>query len=329
MKEYSKKEIVENAILISQTFNTYDKKPKELTPSPLENTELSKDWNVVGHITSNNGFFSDFNKDKDNEVFFGYLLQSKTNENEYKAVVRGTANKAEWADNFKSLMEYHKEVGWVESGFYDIYENMNLRTLDGKTTKIAEGLTKIVNEKNAHLTITGHSLGSALSSYIMLDVSKNVKDKKNVDMCLFASPKPGNEQFSEDFQKVTDNYVVFNYSRDLVPCVPLEINGYEDLKNIQKITPQNSEAIIKDEVTSNHHVICYAAMLDYQAKTPEEWKSLLKENGCETDCINGPTNPSAKIEFSILDIVDKIRNVREKIFDSSENTVETPKIKRA
>ena len=104
MKEYSKKEIVENAILISQTFNTYDKKPKELTPSPLENTELSKDWNVVGHITSNNGFFSDFNKDKDNEVFFGYLLQSKTNENEYKAVVRGTANKAEWADNFKSLI---------------------------------------------------------------------------------------------------------------------------------------------------------------------------------------------------------------------------------
>jgi len=27
MKEYSKAKIVENAILISQTFNTYDKKP--------------------------------------------------------------------------------------------------------------------------------------------------------------------------------------------------------------------------------------------------------------------------------------------------------------
>lgn len=75
-------------------------------------------------------------------------------------------------------MEYHKEVGWFESGFYDIYENMNLTTLDGKTSKVAEGLTRLINEKNANLTITGHSLGSALSSYIMLDVSKNVKDKK-------------------------------------------------------------------------------------------------------------------------------------------------------
>ena len=132
------------------------------------------------------------------------------------------------------MNRFYKILLTVESGFYDIYENMNLTTLDGKTTKIAEGLTKIVNEKNAHLTITGHSLGSALSSYIMLDVSKNVKNKQNVDMCLFASPKPGNEKFSEDFQKVTDNYVVFNYSRDLVPCVPLEVTGYEDLENIKK-----------------------------------------------------------------------------------------------
>ena len=98
-------------------------------------------------------------------------------------------------------MEYHKEVGWVESGFYDIYENMNLRTLDGKTTKIAEGLTKIVNEKNAHLTITGHSLGQLLSSYIMLDVSKKCKRQKNVDMCLFASPKSEMNNFQRTFRK--------------------------------------------------------------------------------------------------------------------------------
>lgn len=28
MKEYSKKEIIDNAVLISQTFNTYEKKSK-------------------------------------------------------------------------------------------------------------------------------------------------------------------------------------------------------------------------------------------------------------------------------------------------------------
>jgi hypothetical protein len=32
-------------------------------------------------------------------------------------------------------------------------------------------------------------------------------------------------------------------------------------------------------------VICYAAMLNYSAKKPEEWNQLLKDNGCETDCI--------------------------------------------
>lgn len=315
MKEFTNSEVLENAILIAQTFNTYATKPKELTPTPLENTEITKNWNVAGYINSNNGFFSDFVKDKNQEVFFGYLLQAKENPNEYKAVIRGTANKAEWCDNFKSVLEFHKEVGWVESGFYDIYENMTLTTLDGKINSIAQGLSELVNKGN-NLTITGHSLGSALASYVMYDVSRKVNNKNNVDMCLFASPKPGNEKFSNDFQKVTDNYVVYNYSRDLVPDVPLEITGYEDLQNVKRITPQSAQAIIKDEVTSNHHVICYAAMIDYAAKKPEEWAQLLKDNGCDINCIQGPKNPNNKIAFSMYDVVDRIRQVREKIFDA-------------
>lgn len=315
MKEYTNPQLVENAILISQAFNTYTKKPNDLTPIPLENTEITQHWNVAGYINSNNGFFADFIHNKNQEVFFGYLLQSKTNHNEYKVVIRGTANKAEWCDNFKSVLEFHKPIGWVESGFYDIYENMTLTTLDGKTTQIAQGLSELV-DKGANLTITGHSLGAALATYIMYDVSRKVQHKENVDMCLFASPKPGNEKFSEDFQKVTDNYVVYNYSRDLVPDVPLEMIGYEDLQNVKTITPQSSQAVIKDEVASNHHVICYAAMLDYKAKTPEQWIQLLKDNGCGTDCIQGENNPNHKIAFSIYDVVDRIRQVREKMFDS-------------
>lgn len=315
MKEFTNQQVVENAILISQTFNTYTQKPNELTPTPLENTDITQNWNIAGYINSNNGFFSDFIHKKNQEVFFGYLLQSKTNDSEYKVVIRGTANKSEWCDNFKSLLEFHKDIGWVESGFYDIYENMTLTTLDGKTKAISQGLSELV-DKGSNLNITGHSLGAALATYIMYDVSRTVKNKQNVDMCLFASPKPGNEKFSEDFQKITDNYVVYNYSRDLVPDVPLEMIGYEDLENVKRITPQSSEAIIKDEVASNHHVICYAAMLDYKAKTPEQWTQLLKDNGCGTDCIQGANNPNHKIAFSMYDVVDRIRQVREKMFDS-------------
>ena len=68
-------------------------------------------------------------------------------------------------------------------------------------------------------------------------------------------------------------------------------------------------------------------MLDYNAKKTEEWTQLLKDNGCEIDCIKGPTIPNAKIEFSLLDVVDKIRNVREKIFDANKPT--PLKLKRA
>ena len=28
-------------------------------------------------------------------------------------------------------------------------------------------------------------------------------------------------------------------------------------------------------------------MLDYKAKTANKWKNLLKDNGCEIDCIQG------------------------------------------
>jgi hypothetical protein len=46
------------------------------------------------------------------------------------------------------------------------------------------------------VTVIGHSLGSALATYLTYDLAKALKEK--VSACLFASPRSGNKTWVEE-----------------------------------------------------------------------------------------------------------------------------------
>ena len=194
---------------------------------------------------------------------------------------------------------------------------MQITTKDGKSNAVSEFLANMLNNNaDMHLTITGHSLGSAIATYITYNVCKEIKDQEQVDMCLFASPKPGTGDFTKNFDAITTNYAVYNYSKDAVPDTPPSLLGYTSLSQLNEITPDNAQAIIKDNLLANHHVISYCAMLDYEYT--KDWTPYLTQNGDSTDCIIG-ANP--KVIPSIPDnknkIVSMIKQTRDNNFTNT------------
>ena len=80
----------------------------------------------------------------------------------------------------------------VEHGFWSIYETMTLNNVDGSLLRkdTAAGIAKLVGATDT-ATVVGHSLGSALATYLSFDLSKHIGDRLRA--CLFASPRTGNK----------------------------------------------------------------------------------------------------------------------------------------
>ena len=176
-------------------------------------------------------------------------------------------------------------AGTVENGFFSIYQTMNYTPVGGNALlPVIDGISAIVGTNK--LTVLGHSLGSALASYLTLDLAVSPKFKGNLSACLFASPHPADSIFAAFFNAHVINYKVYNYSRDIVPRVPFSF-GYSPLPQAMVFEPQDANAIIKSTLGGNHHAICYAAMINYAASN---WANVMPVDAACAACILGP-NP--------------------------------------
>lgn len=91
------------------------------------------------------------------------------------------------------------------------------------------------------LSITGHSQGAAVATLIHAFLHYAISDNtikypldslKNafIKSYLFAQPKPGNLQFSQDYSRITKDYsFVINNDRDPVPQVPLSLETVSEV----------------------------------------------------------------------------------------------------
>ncbi len=229
-------------------------------------------------------------------VFYGYLARSKTDQNAYLAAVRGTSGQAEWIIDAEFLqIDYPKQPGAkVEQGFWGVYDSMNLVELDGETVigKAADAIAKTIGE-NGQVTIAGHSLGSSLATYLSLETAQIIGERASA--ALFASPHTGNGVFVDLYDRTLgDRYSLYNYVLDVVPYVPfslpLEHIDYERLPKATIISPMSSQADVKVDISCDHHLGSYAAMLDYDfakasPKTPAEEQMF--------QCVLGPREVSA------------------------------------
>lgn len=230
-------------------------------------------------------------------VFYGFVACSKANPRQYVVVVRGTGNLWEWVkDGEFAPVPHPPSGGQVEDGFNSIYQTMTYCSyvggaFTGEPKGAAAGIAQAIPD--GKVTVVGHSLGSALATYLALDLVTVQKMGGRVTACMFASPHPGDITFVDYFDQNVATYTLYNYSRDAVPTVPLFF-GYASLPRAVKFTPDDAQADVKynhlaplelENLKCQHHVACYAAMLDYHAT---DWAALpIIDQGCVA-CIVGP-----------------------------------------
>jgi hypothetical protein len=253
-------------------MDMYRVNTKDLKPPP-PNRLIDDGWKLLGYIVGDDHLA--FTKAPiaagGGRVCYGYIAQRG---GELIASIRGTDGLIEWLEDAEFLPAiYAPRVdlppgppgAMVEQGFWSIYDSMILTTTSGEDLgRLSTAITAAVKKTPdiAEVTVAGHSLGGPLATYLALELARGELGNR-VSGCFFASPHPGNQAFSQFFDKTVTNYRVFNYILDIVPRVPFGPD-YAPLPKRTILRPSTAEASIKLEVGCNHHVICYCAMLDYE-----------------------------------------------------------------
>jgi triacylglycerol lipase len=270
------------ALYVEDTFGALGDDARG-NPDPPPDPRILADWVVDGTITGRDALFDTQSLGLGDRVFYGFLLHAKADPGAFAAVIRGTAGLIEWIEDGQFLSIPHPLAGMVENGFYSIYGSLEYRAADATVAPVAlaEGVARAVGTNR--VTVVGHSLGSALGTYLTLDLAVREQLGERADACLFASPHTGNKEFVDYFDRQVARYRVFNYELDAVPKVPL-LSGYAALPRVQSFGPFEAQARIRLNLGCNHHAVCYAAMLDYQAA---DWKGMPQVDQQRAQCILG------------------------------------------
>ena len=172
---------------------------------------------------------------------------------------------------------------------------MTLVGLDGSEMgNAANGIANQVGQGT--VTICGHSLGSAVATYLSFDVAKLLGARASA--CLFASPRTGDLAWTTAYAATVATCRLMNYVLDVVPYVPFDAPPqfqYSTLPMAEIILPSAAQAEVRFDVVCDHNVICYCAMIDY-ADTKARASA---EDAASWRCILGPPGFSLNRELTL------------------------------
>jgi len=160
---------------------------------------------------------------------FALIASNKT---QVFVVFRGTESTEDWlvdGDADQTTYDLVKHYGKVHHGFFKLYKSIRESLL--QTLK-----ETMVNADIKQLFITGHSLGSGLSTLAVPDILNQPFIIDNtaltIDHFNLASPRVGDPEFTSALnQGRANNYRVVNTS-DIVPTLPPSILGRDLYQHI-------------------------------------------------------------------------------------------------
>lgn len=158
---------------------------------------------------------------------------------------RGSSNIENWIQNlkFQQISPWNNTI-MVDKGFYEDYEFIKEALFDSLYE-----ISKLYNTTN--IVITGHSLGSALSTIVSYEIIKYY-DYSIKYLITYGSPRVGNKDFANDFSNIIKKYDINSYrithANDMIPHLPQTFMNYYHITNEIWYNEANSEYIIcKDD----------------------------------------------------------------------------------
>lgn len=201
------------------------------------------------YATSNINLPNFFQKSKMSSVWsthanwMGYVAVA-TDEDEIKRLGRrdiviawrGTVTYLEWIYDLKDILHPANFRGGdpsikIESGFYDLYtkkeHSCDYCSFSAREQVLAEvkRLLEYYEGEEISITVTGHSLGSALAilcAYDMAETKLNVVNGETIPLTVFsfAGPRVGNLKFKERCDELGVKVLRVVNVHDVVPTVP-------------------------------------------------------------------------------------------------------------
>ena len=186
-------------------------------------------------------------------VPFGFILRSKSSDNEIYIAIRGTQTKPEWFNNLAFKPEEKpfldsRDLGKVHGGFYHIYKKDNVgRRIDPEDDldpiqKVIEDTIESKCQPESKVYVVGHSLGAALATMAAAHIRFLNYFSEPPTLYTFASPRVGNEKFAQYIEQNLNAYRVIN-SEDIISAVPLASARLTPKKEIEKVLVEDFKEV--------------------------------------------------------------------------------------
>jgi len=214
---------------IQAAYEQFASAPGQVNPAAI--TNMPTGYTLVRTIQMTDSFGP-----VQSRVFYGFVAVGGAPQTAVVAL-RGTATTTEWWDNFQWDLAPFTQVangGNVAQGFHDIYNTFGTMTPGQQQSApapgafaadvaaaVTEGLAAGVDPAGLPMVVTGHSLGGALATLLVADLTANTPLKPQA--WTFASPNVGDAAFAARYGALsTVSWRIYNQV-DVVPYFPVDI----------------------------------------------------------------------------------------------------------
>jgi hypothetical protein len=218
---------------VNAAYTMYGNNLANLRPQP--SGDFPADYELAAWIQ-----MRDFVLWETGPVFYGFVAYNKADPSKLILAIRGTDNSIELWDDSNALGMTAFPIdgcGNVALGFARIYETLEVipvgaaaqPSLKGAGISFAEQIFALsrlhaaarmgATGATVSVEVTGHSLGSAIATYYVMQNAKMHK-LANPMLCTFASPKVGDSTFTDAFNELELTSWRIANVRDIVPDLP-------------------------------------------------------------------------------------------------------------
>lgn len=274
MEGYSPVTAAQYGVFVEYAYNMYDNGNGGLTPPPPPDFTEVTGCTIVAYLTCVDTFIDGTTQ------FYGYIAQSTTQPTELVVALRGTVDYTEWFDDlelwpvpFTSIPD--GEAGWVEYGFFHIFESMQAQMQDEQPVTPYEMLASLLAQTNAtSVTVVGHSLGGALATMLALvAVVTNPELSPLLTLYTLASPALGDSEFAGYFDRtVHQSYRVWNEA-DIVPRALTFLYTHVDGDGNEILQTPQQIADIVPSWGCEHGLLTYLWLLDPNNPFAQEFRT--------------------------------------------------------
>jgi triacylglycerol lipase len=214
---------------IQAAYEQFVSDPGQVNPAVI--TNMPAGYTLVRTIQMTDSFGP-----VQSRVFYGFVAVGGAPTTAVVAL-RGTATTTEWWNDFQWDLVPFTQVpngGNVAQGFHDIYNTFGTMTPGQQQSTPApatfaanvaaaatEGLAAGVDPAGLPIVVTGHSLGGALATLLVADLTATTPLKPQA--WTFASPNVGDAAFAAHYGALsTVSWRIYNQV-DVVPYFPVDI----------------------------------------------------------------------------------------------------------